>query len=110
MSYMLNAFVESNLQRMFESYPHASADIFSNVKLLLMCQQSGPAPTWAGEPAYLGRARPESLLSGSHAVLNQKGDHQGGPLCAGALYQSEGAHSFALMVGRISLTQLKSLS
>lgn len=96
-------------KRMLGSYLHASADIFSNVKLL-MCQQSSPAPTQAGESAYLGWARPGSPLSGSHIALNQKGGLQRGPLCAGALYQSEGAHSFALTVGRISLTQLQSLS
>lgn len=66
------AFAESNLKRMLGSYLHTSADIFSNVKLL-MCQQSGPAPTQAGESAYLGRARPGSPLSGSHTALNQKG-------------------------------------
>lgn len=105
---MLNAFAESNLQRMLESYPHASADIFSNVKLL--CASKVARHPRAAEPAYLAWARPESPLSGSHRVLNPKGDRQGGPLYAGALYQSEGAHSFALMVGQISLTQLKCLS
>lgn len=75
---------------MLGSYPQASADIFSNVKLF-RGQQSGPAPTRAGKPVYLGQVRPDSIKLG-------RGPPRG-PLCAGASSLSEGAHSFTLTVG-----------
>ena len=64
-------------------------------------------PIGAGEPAYLGWARP-----GLWKLRIKAGGplRWSGPPSAEASPQAEGAHSFALTVGRVSLTQLKSLS
>lgn len=81
----------------------------------LYCQTINVPAKWPSTYTSWGISLPGAGKTGkpplrkSHSI-KPEGAVQRGPLCAGALYQSEGAHSFALTVGRISLTQLKSLS
>lgn len=82
----LNAFAETP-ERMLGSYPLASANILSNIKLF-MCQQSAgriAMPTRAGASASLGwgKARKSPALE----VISQKRQ-----LCVGAASRPEGAH------------------
>lgn len=79
--YVLNAFAESNLKRMLGSYPHVSADIFSNVKLLMCHSKVARHLHELGKQLTWGRRGLKAPLRKSHSI--KPVGHRQGPLCWG---------------------------